>query len=96
MKDIPFTIFLTGWVILAICLGTWLYFQTAHGDDTEDPVGACINGNQNICDKIDIDKLTDQILNRTIEWNKIHNNSLDCLLNDSTERAPRCFEDDQK
>jgi hypothetical protein len=61
----------------------------AFGDDTEDPVGECFRGNQRICDKLDIEKFTNQILNRTIEWNR-----LQCLLNDSTKREAFCFSGD--
>lgn len=40
-----------------------------YADDTEDPVGQCIAGQQRICDKLDIEKLMAQLDERARQWN---------------------------
>lgn len=46
--------------------------KITYADDTESDLGYCLRGYNWYCQKIDIEKLYEDLLNRTKEWNEIH------------------------
>jgi hypothetical protein len=65
-------------IIIIIAIGFSAYnIQPVEGDDTEADLGWCLRHFQKYCDKVDIEGTMDQLLNRTREWNRLHNYSIE-------------------
>jgi len=66
-------------ILTIIAIGFSAYNnQVVEGDDTESDLGWCLRHFQNYCDKVDIEKLSNQLLERAKEWNEDHNNTGYC------------------
>jgi hypothetical protein len=60
-------------IIAIIIIGLVVIPLIVYGDDNENDLGLCINYHfQRYCDKIDIEKTMDQLLERAREWNLNH------------------------
>lgn len=49
--------------------------KITYADDTESDLGFCLRGYDWYCNKVDVDQLYDQLLERAQEFNKLNNNN---------------------
>ncbi|HJX79174.1 hypothetical protein [Glutamicibacter sp.] len=59
-------------IIAIIIIGLVVIPLIVYGDDNESDLGLCLRHFQRYCDKIDIERTMDQLLQRAREWNLNH------------------------